>query len=139
MCQEQLIELLDECDNIEYGTRYSQGISLIQSTDFIPFDNLQKAMYVIQFNKNVDNITMLWDSVEAVYTVEENSDFEGSMMKITAGPDLHSSFKFSPLGSFVVIGNRGFPSQQLISLIPKPSWNPLMKYLIVEDVTKFRK
>ena len=139
VCQEQLCKFLDTCENIEYGTRYSQGLSLIQSTDFILFDNLQKGMYVIQFNKNVDNLTMLWDSVEAVYIVEESSSYEGSMMKITAGPDLHFSFKFSPLGSFVVIGNRGFPSQNLISLIPKPTWNPLMKYLIVEDATKFKK
>ena len=136
VCQEQLCEFLDTCENIEYGTRYSQGLSLIQFTDFIPFDKLQKGMYVIQFNKKVDNLTMLWDSVEAVYIVEENGSHEGSMMKITAGPDLHCSFKFSPLGSFVVIGNRGFPSQNLISLIPKPTWNPLMKYLIVEDATK---
>ena len=139
VCQEQLCEYLDTCDNIEYGTRYSQGLSLIQSTDFIPFDNLQKGMYVIQFNNNVENLTMLWDSVEAVYIVEENGSHEGSMMKVTAGPDLHSSFKYSPLGTFVVIGNRGFPSQHLISLIPKPTWNPLMKYLIVEDATKFKK
>ena len=141
VCQEQLIELLGECENIEYGLRYSQSLSLIQSTDYIPFDNLQKGqqMYVIQFNTNVECLTMLWDAVEAVYIVEDNGASEGSMMKITAGPDLHASFKFSPLGTFIVIGNRGFPSQNLISIIPKPTWNPLMKYLIVEDAMKFRK
>ena len=46
VCQEQLIELLEECD--------SQDLSLIQSTDFIPFDNLEKGMYVIEMNKNVE-------------------------------------------------------------------------------------
>ena len=134
VCQEQLIELLGECENIEYGLRYSQSLSLIQSTDFIPFDNLTKGMYVIQLNKNADCLTMLFDAVEAVYIVEDNGDSEGSMMKITAGPDLHSSFKFSPLGTFVVIGNRGFPSQNLISIIPKPPYE--MKYLIVDEISK---
>jgi hypothetical protein len=137
--QEQLCEFLDSCDNIGWGLRYSQALSLTQSIDFIPFDSLQKGMYVIQCNKKVDELTTMGDSVEAVYIVEENGSHEGSMMKVTAGPDLHSSFKFSPSGCFVAIGNRGFPSQNLISIIPKPTFNPLMKYLIAEDATRFKK